>query len=210
MDAVIRQAVRDEHRRQSQTESDTGNQNVESTASTSSNQRTERTERRLSGLLDRIRKQPKGKKRKIRDKESRIQMRWIHFNDRSKVFVPVRQRNGGGNRFISYNALEPPTVDEIKQKARALFFLMARVLSLGQSMICFWMSAIQPRRSLWNSLVMELSSHLKENGLYPSTTYLYLRSQHKDTLFREDENETESPELKNNKCYCSLNFSLVY
>ena len=122
MDAVIRQAVRDELRRQSQTESDTGNQNVESTASTSSNQRTERTERRLSGLLDRIRKQPKGKKRKIRDKENRIQMRWIHFNDRSKVFVPVRQRNGGGNRFISYNALEPPTVDEIKQKARALFF----------------------------------------------------------------------------------------
>ena len=120
--AVIRQAVRDELRRQSQTESDTGNQNVESTASTSSNQRTERTERRLSGLLDRIRKQPKGKKRKIRDKENRIQMRWIHFNDRSKVFVPVRQRNGGGNRFISYNALEPPTVDEIKQKARALFF----------------------------------------------------------------------------------------
>ena len=122
MDAVIRQAVRDELRRQSQTESDTGNQNVESTASTSSNQRTERTERRLSGLLDRIRKQPKGKKRKIRDKENRIQMRWIHFNDRSKVFVPVRQRNGGGNRFNSYNAFEPPTVDEIKQKARALFF----------------------------------------------------------------------------------------
>ena len=67
MDAVIRQAVRDELRRQSQTESDTGNQNVESIASTSSNQRTERTERRLSGLLDCIRKQPKGKKRKIRD-----------------------------------------------------------------------------------------------------------------------------------------------
>ena len=39
-----------------------------------------------------------------------------------------------------------------------------------------------------------IESYLKENGLYPSTTYLYLRSQHKDTLFREDENETGSPE----------------
>ena len=75
MDAVIIQAVRDELRRQNQTQSDTGNQNVEPTASTSSNQRTERPERRLSGLLDRIRKQPKGTKRKIRDKENRIQMR---------------------------------------------------------------------------------------------------------------------------------------
>ena len=90
MDAVIRQAVRDELRTQNQTQSDTGNQNVESTASTSSNQRTERTETRLSHLLDRIRKQPKGKKGKIHDKENRIQMQWIHFNDKSKVFVPVR------------------------------------------------------------------------------------------------------------------------
>ena len=195
MDAVIRQAVRDELRRQSQTESDTGNQNVESTASTSSNQRTERTERRLSGLLDRIRKQPKGKKRKIRDKENRIQMRWIHFNDRSKVFVPVRQRNGGGNRFISYNALEPPTVDEIKQKARALFFPDGKSAFAGpvDDMLLDVCDTTQ-------TVIVEfpgdgtIESYLKENGLYPSTTYLYLRSQHKDTLFREDENETGSPE----------------
>ena len=75
MDAVIRQAVQDELRRQSQ--------------------RTECTERRPSGLLDRITKQPKGKKRKIRNKEYRIQMLWIHFDDKPKVFLPVHQRNGG-------------------------------------------------------------------------------------------------------------------
>ena len=30
-----------------------------------------------------------------------------------------------------------------------------------------------------------MDSYLKERGLYPSTTYLYLRSQHKDTTFAE-------------------------
>ena len=32
-----------------------------------------------------------------------------------------------------------------------------------------------------------VDSYLKEGGLYPSTTYLYLRSQQKDTIFSEAE-----------------------
>ena len=41
-----------------------------------------------------------------------------------------------------------------------------------------------------------IESYLKENGLYPSTTYLYLRSQHQDTFFsqlEEDEEKFEGP-----------------
>ena len=57
MDAVIRQAVRDELRHQNQT------QNVESIADTSRNPQNECTERCLTRLLDKIRK-PKGEKRR--------------------------------------------------------------------------------------------------------------------------------------------------
>ena len=41
-----------------------------------------------------------------------------------------------------------------------------------------------------------IESYLKENGLYPSTTYLYLRSQHQDTFFSQlkaDEEKFEWP-----------------
>ena len=122
MDAVIRQAVRDELRRQNQTQSDTGNQNVEPTASTSSNQRTERTERRLSGLLDRTRKQPKGTKRKIRDKENRIQMRWIHFNDKSKVFVPVLSEKRRWKSFYLLQCVRASNCGRDKTKGNCIVF----------------------------------------------------------------------------------------
>ena len=120
MDAIIRQTVREEIRRQGQN----NNERVESTSTSSkaaSREANQRTASRLSGLLDRIRGQSRGKKRKT-DKEHRIQVRWIHYDEQSESFVPVRQRNGGGNRFVAYTALEPPTVEEVKQKATALFF----------------------------------------------------------------------------------------
>lgn len=84
MDAVIRQAVRDELRHQNQT------QNVESIAETSSNPRNECTERCFTRLLDQIRK-PNGEKRRRGG---------IHFNSESMVFVPVRQRKGSGNCYF--------------------------------------------------------------------------------------------------------------
>ena len=74
-----------------------------------------------SGLLDRIRGHARGKKRKS-DKELRIQVRWIHYDQKSEVFVPVRQKKAGGNRFVAYTASEPLTVEELKQKATTLFF----------------------------------------------------------------------------------------
>ena len=124
MDAIIRQTVREEIRRQDQN----NNERVESASTSSkpasragSREANQRTASRLSGLLDRIRGQTRGKKRKT-DKEHRIQVRWIHYDEQSESFVPVRQKNGGGNRFVAYTASEPPTVEEVKQKATALFF----------------------------------------------------------------------------------------
>ena len=79
MDAIIRQTVLEEIRCQRES------------ASTSSKEATrepnQRTVSRLSGLLDRIRGQSRGKKRKT-DKEHRIQVRWIHYD---KKFQFVRR-----------------------------------------------------------------------------------------------------------------------
>jgi len=106
MDAIIRQTVREEIRRQGESAS------TSSKAATS--EPNQRTVSRLSELLDRIRGQSRGKKRKT-DKEHRIQVRWIHYDKKSEVFVPVRQKNGGRNRFVAYTASEPPTVEELRR-----------------------------------------------------------------------------------------------
>ena len=134
MDAIIRQTVRDEIRRQGQN----NNERVESISTSSkaaSHEANQRTASRLSGLLDRIRGQSRGKKRKT-GKEHRIQVRWIHYDEQSESFVPVRQRNGGGNRFVAYTALEPPTVEEVKRKPQLCFPLTGKVLLLALLTIC--------------------------------------------------------------------------
>ena len=127
MDAIIRETVWEEIRCQYES------------ASTSSEAATrepnQRTVSRLSGLLDRIRGQSRGKKRKS-NKEHGIQVRWIHYAKKSEVFVPVRQKKGGGNRFVSYTAPEPPTVEELKQKATAFFSLTRKVLLLALLATC--------------------------------------------------------------------------
>ena len=183
----MRQTVREEIRRQAQN----SNERVESTATSSSepSNPNQRTVSRLSGLLDRIRCQWKGKKRKA-DREHRIQVRCIHYNEKSKVFVPVRQKNGGGNRFVTYGGLEPPTAQELKQKASALFFPDGRSAFAGpvDDMLLDMCDATQtPIIKFPGDGTVE--SYLKDNGLYPSTTCLYLRSQHKDAIFSEFEDE---------------------
>lgn len=188
MDAIIRQTVREEIRRQGEA------------ASTSSEaaprEPKQRTVSRLSGLLDRIRGQSRGKKRKT-DKEHRIQVRWIHYDKKSEVFVPVRQKNGGGNRFVAYTASEPPTVEELKQKATALFFPDGKSAFAG-SVDDMLLDICDTTQTAIIRFPGEgtIESYLKENGLYPSTTYLYLRSQHQDTFFsqlEDDEQKFEGP-----------------
>ena len=199
MDAIIRQAVRDEIRRQN------SNERVESTATSTSAPSTaantsvpsnpnQRTVSRLSGLLDRIRGQSRGKKRKA-DKEHRIQVRWIHYNDKSKLFLPVRQKNGGGNRFVTYCGLEPPTMEELKQKASALFFPDGKSTFAGLLDDMFLDICDSSQTAIFEFPGDgTVESYLKHNGLYPSTTYLYLRSQNKDAIFSEFEDEPEGLE----------------
>ena len=115
MDSIIRQAVREELRRSScsrpepassTNQDDQGRSENESGAAGSSRSSfSSRTVSRLSGLLNRMRKgggkESSSKKRKV-VKEHRIQVRWLHYDPPKKAFVPVRQKNGGGNRFSNY------------------------------------------------------------------------------------------------------------
>jgi len=188
MDAIIRQTVREEITRQGES------------ASTSSKAATrepnQATVSLLSGLLDRIRGQSRGKKRKT-NKEHRIQVRWIHYDKKSEVFVPVRQKNGGANRFVAYIASEPPTVEDLKQKATAMFFPGGKSAFAGSvdDMLLDICDTTQTAIIRFPGEVT-IESYLKENGLYPSTTYLYLRLQRQDTFFSQlkaDEENFQRP-----------------
>ena len=125
MDAIIRQTVREEMRRSASLVSE----RVDSTEVESSDSATtgptfsSRTVNRLSGLLNRIRNHgsnSSNKKPKIA-KEHRIQVRVCHCDERKKEFITVRQKNGGGNRFIPYTDEEPIKLETLTEKARALF-----------------------------------------------------------------------------------------
>ena len=83
-----------------------------------------RTVNRLSGLLNRMRNNSSNssnKKRRI-VKEHRIQVRWSHYDEKKKEFITVRQKNGGGNRFIPYTDEEPLRLETLTEKACTLFF----------------------------------------------------------------------------------------
>ena len=84
--------------------------------------RQSRSDNRLSGLLDRIRKNEGSKKRRRGGKVHRIQIRWIHYNWIKGRFDPVRQKNGGGNRFIQYSDTDPLTIEDVRRKASDIFF----------------------------------------------------------------------------------------
>lgn len=49
-------------------------------------------------------------------------MRWLHYDKRKKTFTSVRQKNGGRNFFIAYTHTEPLPLEDLGEKACALFF----------------------------------------------------------------------------------------
>ena len=134
MDSIIRQAVRDELRRSSSSRPETASSTNQDDQGRSENESgaagSSRTVGRLSGLLNRMRKgggkESSSKKRKV-VKDHRIQVRWLHYDPPKKAFVPVPQKNGGGNRFIAYTNDNPPSLEELMDKASALFFPGGRV-----------------------------------------------------------------------------------
>ena len=93
MDAVIKQAVREELRRHL-------NDPNSPTAISSSHDNNNSTD----------------------PKEHRIQVRWSHWNKAKCEFMPVKQKNAGENRYIVYTDSPSLLLGELKQKAVDLFF----------------------------------------------------------------------------------------
>ena len=119
VDAIIRRAVREEIGRQN-----SGDEREETLPGgiTTSAPSQRSTVSRLSSLLDHIR--GKAKRKKTNDeKEHRNQIKWIHYSEVSQTFIPVRQKNGGGNRYISYNAIQAPSIAFLSSSSETSSFL---------------------------------------------------------------------------------------
>ena len=184
MDAIIRQTVREEIRRSASLVSErAASSEVESSDSAAtgpSRSFSSRTVNRLTGLLNRIRNHgsnSSNKKRKI-VKEHRIQVRWSHYDERKKEFSTVRQKNGGGNRFIPYTDEEPLKLETLTEKARALFFpdgennFAGRIQEMNT-----WICNASGVAVFDFPDEGTVDDYLKKNGLYPSSTYFFLRTQ---------------------------------
>ena len=135
---------------------------------------------RLSGLLNRIRNHSSNssnKKCKI-VKEHRIQVRWCHYDERKKEFITVRQKNGGGNRFIPNTDEEPIKLESLTEKARALFFPDGKNNFAGRVQeMNTWICNASGVAIFDFPDEGTVDDYLKKNGLYPSSTYLFLRTQ---------------------------------
>ena len=183
MDAIIRQTVREEMRRSASLVSErVASSEVESSDSATTGPTfSSRTVNRLSGLLNRIRRNhgsnSSNKKCKV-VKEHRIQVRWCHYDERKKEFITVRQKNGGGNRFIPYTDEEPLKLETLTEKARALFFpdgennFAGRIHEMNT-----WICNASGVAIFDFPNEGTVDDYLKKNGLYPSSTYFFLRTQ---------------------------------
>ena len=222
MDAVIKQAVREELRRHLNdpnppTATSSSNDHNNSTDPRPNNGRQGRMLNRMSDLVHRIRSRSQSstssgskiKKRKMeRVKEHRIQVRWSHWNKAKCEFMPVKQKNGGGNRYIVYT--DPPSLllGELKQKAIDLFFPSGKNKYGGSADILSFTLCDATQAPVhefpWDGT---LNDYLKENGLYASTTYFYLRSKQKDISEYANGNVNDSDsqsESANNRVICDV------
>ena len=192
VDAIIRQTACEGMRRSASLVSE----RVASTEVESSDSATTgptfslQTVNRLSGLLNRIRNHgsnSSNKKRKI-VKEHRIQVRWCHYDERKKEFITVRQKNGAGNRFIPYTDEEPIKLETLTEKARALFFPDGKNNFAGpiQEMNT-WICNASGVAIFDFPDEGTVDDYLKKNGLYPSSTYFFLRTQPRHLLADEFE-----------------------
>ena len=129
---------------------------------------------------------PKAKKKKMptveRTKEHRIMIRWLHFDEEKGQYLPVRQKNGGGNRFIKYLSSDPPTLPDILERASELYFRGGKNKFAGDfnnlSTVIADSTGEQIEEFPGEGTVTNYLSH---NGLCPSGTYLCLRSKRLDS-----------------------------
>jgi len=105
-------------------------------------------------------------------------VRWSHYDERKKEFSTVRQKNGGGNRFISYTDEEPLKLETLTEKARTLFFSDGENSFAGRIQeMNTWICDASGVAVLDFPDEGTVDDYLKKNGLHPSSTYFFLRTQ---------------------------------
>lgn len=180
MDAVIKQVVKEELR-----SIGTSFREQADEAGISQNQPSNRTVNRLSGLIARIRKAKsddhgptKAKKKKSAVKEHRIQVRWHHYDKTTGKYISVRQKNGGGNRFIEYLSSDPPTLPDLLRRASDYYFPDGKNRFAGQ--------LNNLKKAITDSagdIIIDfpeegtVSDYLNARGMYPSSTFFCLRTE---------------------------------
>ncbi len=111
-------------------------------------------------------------------KEHKIQVRWHHYDKTSGKYLPVRQKNGGGNRFVEYLSSNSPTLEDILNRASKLYFPGGKNKFAGQ--------LVNLKKGITDSsgeVIVAfpeagiVSDYLNANGMYPSTTYFRLRTE---------------------------------
>lgn len=130
---------------------------------------------------------------------SLIQFRWLHYNKDTKTYDSVRQKNGGGNRFIAYSASTPPSLNDLKIKASMLYFPEGKSVFAGPVDNMVLSICDMTQTAIFEFPNDSLDNFLKEKGLYPSTTYFFLRSQPKEEVDNEfEDNLQEVIDTENN------------
>ena len=197
MDAIIKQAVQEEINRRADTSSNVSSAqhevNERSTADqvfSASRAREKRTTSRLTNLLQRVRNGGKSNKRAC--KEHRLQVRWLHYNRNEKSFLPVKTKNGGGKRFIVYNDADPLSLEAIKNKGAALFFPNGTSKFAGnlKDMAVVVCDTTQTAIFDFPGGGM-VEDYLNANGLYPSVTHFFIRTQAVQDIVEEFEDDDD-------------------
>ena len=80
-----------------------------------------KTDRRLSGLLSRIRSETPSKTNHSR-KIKKLQVKYERFDSILEQYKTVRQRDGGGIRYIDVQTSTVVTFKEIRETATHLYF----------------------------------------------------------------------------------------
>lgn len=137
-----------------------------------------RTQTRMSKILDKIRQGKSSNTRPRVDKEHRLQVRWLHYNTSKKDFVQVKQKKGGGHRFICYYDSESLTLKGIEEKATALFFPKCSNNFAGKMSEMSVTQCDSTGVAIFNFPgAGTVGEYFKANGLYPSSTYFFVRTQ---------------------------------
>ncbi|PFX23934.1 hypothetical protein AWC38_SpisGene11474 [Stylophora pistillata] len=124
----------------------------------------------------------------------------MHYDQTKEKFVTVGQKNGGGNCFITYTGTDPLKMEELVERACALFFAGGKNSFAGHiDEMNKWICDTTGVAIFDFPGKGTVEDYLKSTGLYPSSTYFYLCTQPRHLMGDEfeDSNYVEATNTDN-------------